>query len=192
MSNTSPIPHPEWRILLRKRDALKSQITEVLTDIHTLNDARPIVMGRYAEAFSNRLFKLHEIEIEAARLKREAELLQANINCGREIDYEKIQSTLDAEFAEWEARLVDEIDDLTHYRGMMVCVLDANLTRRLRNCFRMLARRLHPDLHPEQSPADSELWHRVLAAYEAQDVDQLDALEAYEREACRYSQQALH
>lgn len=177
MSNTSPIPHPDWRILLRKRDALQSQIAAVLTDIQSLHDSRPVVIGRYAEAFANRLFELHDLEIDAARLKREAELLQACINCGREIDYEAIQATLDAEFAEWQARLIDEVDDLTHHWGMLQYVLDAETTRRLRRCFRVLARRLHPDLHPEQSEADSELWHRVLAAYEAQDVDELEALE---------------
>jgi hypothetical protein len=183
MSNTSPIPHSERGLLLRKCGALKSQIAVILTDIHSLHDLRPVVIGRYAAAFADRLFKLHELEIEAARLKREAELLQACINRGREIDYEEIQSMLDAEFAEWQARLIDEIDDLTHHWGMMQYVLDAKTTRRLRNCFRVLARRLHPDLHPDQSDADSELWHRVLAAYEAQDLDQLDALELVTRDS---------
>jgi transcription termination factor NusB len=169
--------------LLRQSEVLKSQIAVVLTDIHSLHDYRPVVIGRYAAAFADRLFKLHELEIEAARLKREAELLQACINRDREIDYEEIQSKLDDEFAEWQALLIDEIDDLTHHWGMMQYVLDRKSTRRLRSCFRILARRLHPDLHPEQSDADSELWHRVLAAYEAQDLDQLDALELVTRDS---------
>ena len=183
MSKTSPIPHPEWRILRQKSEALKSQIAAVLTDLHSLHDARPVVLGRYAEAFADRLFRLHELEIEAARLKREAELVQACINSGREIDYEEIQAILDAEFAEWQARLEAEIDDLTHHWGMLQYLLDAKIARSLRACFRVLARRLHPDLHPAQPAADAELWHRVLAAYKAQDVDELEALELVTRAA---------
>jgi hypothetical protein len=183
MSKTSPIPHPEWRVLQQESEALQSQIAAVLTDLHSLHDARPVVIGRYAAAFADRLFRLHELEIGAARLKREAELVQACINTGREIDYEEIQAILDAEFAEWQARLEAEIDDLTHHRGMLQYLLDVKIARRLRSCFRVLARRLHPDLHPVQTNTDVELWHRVLAAYKAQDVDELEALELVTRDS---------
>jgi hypothetical protein len=182
MSKSLPIPHPEWNILLEKRDALQSQIAAVLTDIHSLKDSGPVVIGRYAAAFSTRLFRLHEAEIESARLKREIELMQAAINSGREVDYEEIQAILEAEFAEWQARLVDEIDDLTHHWGMLGEMLDPRVVRKLRERFRTLARRLHPDLNPSQSPAQAELWHRVTAAYEARDLDELDAMEILTRD----------
>lgn len=183
MSKTSPIPHPEWNEMLQKRDALESQIAAVLTDLHSLADSKEIVIGHYAAAFATRLIRLHEAEIESARLKREIELVQAAFNSGREVDYEQIQATLEAEFAEWQARIVEEIDDLTHHWGMLECVLDPEKTRKLRERYRMLARRLHPDLNPEQSPAQAELWHRVTAAYAAQDLDELDALEILTRDA---------
>jgi len=184
MSKSLPIPHPEWNILLEKHDALQSQIAAVLTDIHSLKDSGPVVIGRYAAAFSTRLFRLHEAEIESARLKREIELIQAAINSGSEVDYEQIQAILEAEFAEWQARLVEEIDNLTHHWGMLETseFLDPRIVRKLRERFRMLARRLHPDLNPSQSPAQAELWHRVTAAYEAQDLDELDALEILTRD----------
>jgi hypothetical protein len=161
MSKPLPAPHPEWNELLRKRDALQSQIAAVLTDLHSLADTKPVVIGRYAAAFATRLMRLHETEIEAARLKREIELVQAAFNSGRELDYEQIQATLEAEFAEWQARLVEEIDDLTHHWGMFETseFLDPAYASKLRDRFRMLARRLHPDLNPSQSPAQAELWH---------------------------------
>ena len=183
MSQSLPVPHPEWNDLLNKRDALHSQIAAVLTDIHSLADAGPVVIGRYAAAFGNRLTRLHAAEIESARMKREIELVQASINSGRELDYNQIQSTLDAEFAEWQANLKAEADNLTRHRAALDHLLDPATTRKLRERFRVLARRLHPDLNPEQAPAAAELWHRVTAAYEAQDVDELDALEILTRDA---------
>lgn len=185
MSKSIPIPHPEWNELLEKRDVLQSQIAGVLTDIHSLKDSKPVVIGRYANAFSTQLFRLHEAEIESARLKREIELIQAAINSGHEVDYEQIQATLEAEFAEWQARLVEEIDNLTHHWGMLETseFLDAASASKLRERFRALARRLHPDLNPAQSPAEAELWHRVTAAYAARDLEELDALEILTRDA---------
>ena len=184
MSKSIPIPHPEWNELLEKRDALQSQIARVLTDIHSLKDSKPVVIGRYAAAFSTRLIRLHEAEIESARLKREIELIQAAINSGSEVDYEQIQAILEAEFAEWQARLVEEIDNLTNHWGMLETseFLDAASASKLRDQFRALARRLHPDLNPSQSPAHAELWHRVTAAYEARNLDELDALEILTRD----------
>lgn len=185
MSKSLPIPHPEWTHLLKKRDALESQIAGVLTDIHVLQDSEPVVMGHYAAAFSNRLFRLHEAEMESARLKREIDLVQAAINSGKEIDYDLIQATLEAEFAEWQARLTKEIDDLTDYRGMLETskFLDSASASKLRDQFRVLARRLHPDLNPSQSPAEAELWHRVTNAYNQRQLDELDALEILTRDA---------
>lgn len=62
---------------------------------------------------------------------------------------------------------------------MLSHLLAPEIARTLRESerFRVLARRLHPDLNPSQSPAAAELWHRVTSAYEAQDLAELDALE---------------
>lgn len=183
MSNSPPVPHPEWKDLLEKRDALQSQIAGVLTDHHALADSKPVVIGRYAAAFGDRLVRLHAVEIEASRLKREIELVQAAIHSGRELDYDHIQATLEAEFAEWQGKLQAEADNLMRQKAVLGHLLDPETTHRLRQRFRVLARRLHPDLNPAQLPAAAELWHRVTAAYQAADLEELDALEILTRDA---------
>lgn len=141
-----------------------------------------MVLGRYAMAFGSRMIKLLELEIEAARLKREIELIQAATNSGLDWDYGKIQETLDAEFAEWQAKLKAEAENLISQQAVLDQLLDPETYRALRAHFRTLARRLHPDLNPLQSPAEAELWHRVTAAYEFRDLEELNALELLTRE----------
>ena len=171
------VPHPDWLSLCEQRDALHSQISAVLTDMHVLADSRGVVLGQYAAAFAPRLTELHRLEIEAARMKREIELIQAANNSGSDIDYEIIQSTLEAEFAAWQARLDDEAVELAASQAVLAHLLDPASARVLREKFRILARRLHPDLHPGQSPEDAALWHRVTAAYDNGDVDGIISLE---------------
>lgn len=173
--------------MLQKRDALQSQIAAVLTDIHLLSDSREVVLGRYAASFGNRLIRLQETEIEAARLKREIELVQIAINSGADIDYEKIQEILESEFAEWQAKLAAEAESLYRQQAILCHLLDPETTRALREKFRLLARRLHPDLNPEQSRSVAELWHRVTAAYEARDLEELEAIEILSRGADYFS-----
>jgi len=175
--------HPEWNDLLQKRDAFQSQVAAVLTELHTLDDSRSVVLGRYAAAFGDLLKTLHSLEIEAARLKREIELVQVAINSGREIDYRNIQQTLDTEFAEWQAKLDAEAHELAKHRGAIDNLLDPETARELRKLYRTLARRLHPDINPGQTAAAAELWHRVNAAYNLRELDELKALEILTRGA---------
>lgn len=183
MSDSLPARHPEWEAMLQKRDALHSQIVAVLSDIYSLKGSREVVLGHYANAFGNRLIRLQAAEIEAARLKREIELIQIAINSGEEIDYEKIQEILESEFAEWQARMEAEAEKLNRQKMALSDLLDSETCRALKEKFRILARRLHPDLNPDQSRADAELWHRVTAAYEAQDLEELEAIEILSRDA---------
>jgi hypothetical protein len=183
MSSSLPISHPEWNQLLQKRDAFQSQIAAVMTDLHSIDDSRPVVLGRYAAAFGDRLKALHSLEIEAARLKREIELVQAAFNSGLELDYGKIHESLDAEFADWQAKLDAEALDLAKHRGVLDDLLDPAAVREMRNLYRTLARRLHPDLNPDQSTTEAELWHRVNFAYDLRDLEELKALEILSRES---------
>lgn len=57
-------------------------------------------------------------------------------------------------------------------------VHQADLSIRVKEKYRVLARRLHPDLNPELEPKKLELWHQVQQAYEAEDLARLETLSA--------------
>ena len=61
---------------------------------------------------------------------------------------------------------------------------------RVKELYRMLVRKLHPDLNPDQSPRDRELWHSVQEAYNRRDVEALEAAAA--RVEIRLNGQAGH
>lgn len=170
-------PHPDWLALCNQHEALLSEIAALIAELHSMDDAMPVILGRYAAAFGSRLKTLHALQIESAKLKREIDLIQADINAGTDIDFERIQAILDEEFAAWEAKLREEAAMFADHVEILNRLQKPERVRKLRDKFRILARRLHPDLHPGQSAGDAALWHRVAAAYEKSDLDELTALE---------------
>lgn len=50
------------------------------------------------------------------------------------------------------------------------------MARRLKELYRALARRLHPDILEKACPQKAEWWHQVQAAYENGDADQLQSI----------------
>jgi hypothetical protein len=49
---------------------------------------------------------------------------------------------------------------------------------RLKNLYRTLARKLHPDVNVELDHKRKDLWHQVQAAYDAKDIERLETLSA--------------
>ncbi len=47
---------------------------------------------------------------------------------------------------------------------------------RIKNTYRILVRKLHPDHNPDLSVEEKSLWHQVLRAYQDKDLEQLEVL----------------
>jgi len=52
----------------------------------------------------------------------------------------------------------------------------ADSTARLKELYRSVVRRLHPDIQREMTPQKTEWWHQAQAAYEAGDVKQMEVI----------------
>ena len=49
-------------------------------------------------------------------------------------------------------------------------------SQRLKSAYRAVVRRLHPDLNPDRSEYDQQLWHDAQDAYEKEDLERLEAI----------------
>jgi hypothetical protein len=49
---------------------------------------------------------------------------------------------------------------------------------RIKELYRVLVRKLHPDLNPDHTPREAELWHRVQEAYQKRDLETMEAVAA--------------
>ena len=119
-------------------------------------------------------YKAYKIECEILRLKRKAELIQAKKNRQEKVILSEIEETLDFEFAEYEARLNEELGKmnsaLERSKGKL---LSEEETSEMKKLYRGIVKSLHPDLHPDLSETEIQLFHNAVEAYENGDLNGL-------------------
>lgn len=100
-------------------------------------------------------------------LKRKLELIQMMINLQKEIDYVEIDITLDEEFKEYKKKLDEKIGEIND--AIDISKLDKlsdDETAELKKLYRQIIKVLHPDLHPDITKEQQELFYKAADAFE--------------------------
>ena len=122
--------------------------------------------------------KMAEAELSARRAKKKLALCQARINQGEEVSEEEVEAELVSELEQWVVDLnkkQKKFYSLLERRSNSKNMSKAD-SKRLKQLYRKLCKKLHPDLNPLLSEEDKKLFRGVQRAYETGD---LAALEAY-------------
>lgn len=127
--------------------------------------------------------RLLEAQIAMRRAKRKLALAQACTNRGETIDEELIESQLDTEFSEWKEQLSAAVSTyqqavVAHMHTVHIAPTQAGQLKRL---FRILAKRLHPDIRPSDDEAAQMMFFLAKAAYKQGDLEMLESLEVSTR-----------
>ncbi len=119
-------------------------------------------------------YKAYEIECAVLRMKRKAELIQAKKNRQEEIVLSKIEELLDIAFAEYQAKLNEQIEKMNEaIQRSQGTLLSCEEARELKKLYRAIVKALHPDLHPDLSDAKIQLFQNAVVAYGNGDLDGL-------------------
>lgn len=127
--------------------------------------------------FGSLEYKVFSAFCKYHRLRRKRTLIQARINRKEKIDLSEIESILDLEFAEYKEKLDSKMDEINHaiYRSHLE-LLSKDDTILLKKLYRKIVRILHPDLNPELSEREKELFYNATESYKAGDLDTLQLI----------------
>ena len=167
--------HPDFENLKKEVDKLRIELSMLVLERDNLlyQECKNIEMS-YMLTIGTLEYKSYEIECAVLRLRRKVELIQAKKNRQEKIILSKIEEMLDAEFAEYERRLDEQIkkmnEALDRSKGKMLTEAES---RELKKLYRAIVKALHPDLHPNLSDEKLVLFHNAVEAYKYGDLEGL-------------------
>lgn len=119
-------------------------------------------------------YKAYEAQCVALRLKRKIELIQAKKNRQEEVTISAIEEALDHEFAEYQKRLNEQIGKMNDaLKRSRAKVLSYEESKELKMLYRKIVKALHPDINPDASEAQANLFDNAVQAYKNGDLETL-------------------
>lgn len=119
-------------------------------------------------------YKAYEAQCAALRLKRKIELIQAKKNRQEKVIISAIEETLDKEFVEYQKQLDEQIDKMNDaLKRSKAEVLSDEDNKELKKLYRKIVKALHPDINPDVSEAQVQLFDNAVSAYKNGDLGTL-------------------
>jgi len=172
--------HPDFESLKTDVDKLRTELSMLVLERDALlyQECKNIEMA-YMLSIGALEYKVYEIKCAILRLKRKMELIQAKKNRQEKIILSQIEASLDAEFAEYQAKLNEQVEKmnaaLERSHGQL---LTKKESRELKKLYHTIVKALHPDLHPDLIDAKIQLFHNAVEAYKSGDLNRLRIIDA--------------
>jgi hypothetical protein len=180
MINKLPSYTAENEELTRNLEALHLEFLDLYTRHKDMVENESVVLtSLYLEKLGRLQLELLEKQTEASRLKMKMNMIQAAINRNEKPDLKAIDYEINVRLQNYYAQIQVQSAALDEARKVLSHLISEEETKKLKEVFRLLCKRLHPDLNPNQSEEEKDLFIKVKAAYDLQRLSDLQEILLY-------------
>lgn len=180
MKNDLPGITKENQELTSRLEQLHLEFLDLFTRHKDMvEDESVILSSLYLERLGYLQLELLEKQTEASRLKMKMNLIQAAINRNERPDLKAIEKEINRRLQIYYARIQAQSAALDKAAKVLSHLLPEEETQKLKEIFRVLCKRLHPDLNPNQTEEEKDLFIKVKAAYDLQRLSDLQNILLY-------------
>lgn len=163
---------PDFEKLKNEVEKLRAELCERL---YEYDELRFVICENIETDYMLKLggleYKAYEAQCEALRLKRKLELIQAKKNRQEKIIVSIIEATLDAEFAEYQAKLNEQIEKMNNaLERNKAGKLSEKDDKELKTLYRKIVKTLHPDIKQDATEQEMRLFNNAVSAYKNGDL----------------------
>ena len=169
-------------ILFPDFEKLKNEVEKLRTELSILllerDELQFVICKNIETGYMLKLgsieYKAYEAQCAALRLKRKVELIQARKNRQEKVVISVIEGTLDREFAEYQKQLDEQIDKMNDaLKRSKAEELSDEEIKEVKKLYRKIVKALHPDMNPDVSGVQMQLFENAILAYKNGDLETL-------------------
>ncbi len=166
--------------LTRRLEFLHLEFLDLFTRHKDMVENESVVLtSLYLEKLGRLQLELLEKQTEASRLKMKMNMIQAAINRNEKPDLKAIDYEINVRLQNYYAQIQVQSAALDEARKVLSHLISEEETQKLKEVFRLLCKRLHPDLNPNQTEEEKDLFIKVKAAYDLQRLSDLQEILLY-------------
>ena len=164
--------HPEMVTLQYQLETLRQESSKLYLQAEYMQfEERPLLLALYEKNIGKMLFEEYRLGVQIRLVNLETQLFQAYINRNERPDEEQIADRIRLEQEKFKIELEAKEADIKAAQDYLNApTYSKEETEELRGLYRLIAKALHPDLHPDQTQKDHDLFLKAIAAYRAGDI----------------------
>ena len=165
----------DWETLASLQEKVASLQQELLDLVGEHDHLRYVICVNIENDYMLKMgyleVKAFELQLTFSRMRREISMIQACINRGEPVQPTVIQERLEAEFASFQAKLTEQLNQLDRALGRAKadCLSEEEMKER-KQLYRQLVKAWHPDMNPNLGPEYAQLFERAVQAYRSGDL----------------------
>lgn len=164
--------HPEIAALQNRLEELRQESSKLYLKAEYMQfEERPHLLSLYETHIGKLLFEEFQLNVEIRLVNLEAQLFQAYINRNERPDEEQIARRISLEKAKFKDELEEKEASIKAAQDFLNAPsYSKEETEELRDLYRLIAKALHPDLHPEQTQKERDMFLKAVSAYRIGDI----------------------
>lgn len=169
---------PDYQALKQEVEKLRTEVSMLLQEKDELRYTicKNIEM-EYMLKIGGLEYRAYQAQCEVKRLKRKMEMLQAAVNRQEKADLTKIEKQLDQEFAQYQRNLDEQMRKMNEaLKRKDARMLSKEETKELKKLYHSIVKALHPDLNPDITDTQRQLFENAVNAYKSGDLEALRAI----------------
>lgn len=172
------IEFPDDKKARERLEALKQTLEELIFEKNHLQYITcENIQMEYMLIFGSLEYELYQSYCKYLRLRRKRELIQAKINRQEKINMKIIELQLDEEFEAYQQQLNEKIEEINQALARSKAdKLPADKAAQLKKCYRSIVKKLHPDLNPNITEAEIEMFYHATDAYKDGDLQAIQLI----------------
>lgn len=172
---------PDFTKKHKEQSQKLTQLQQTFLDLYTrhkhmVEDEAVIMTSIYLKHLGTLQLELLEKQTEVSRLNMKMMMIQAAINRNEKPDLDAIEADINKRLEVYYAQIKAKAKALDQAKEVLSHLLPPDEVKKLKEVFRLLCKRLHPDLNPNQTDAEKDLFIKVKAAYDLQQLEVLQKI----------------